>query len=804
MTRERFLRVYIGTVVACGAAALGYTAAVVPIKDVAGVIFFFIAAGATALMPVALAKNSTINVGFALTFAAILLFGVPGGTWIAMAGALAGSLYPKVFKLDKLLFNVGSVALSGFLAGLVNELALDYLAGAPFYVVRYVAVPLVYFLSNSAFASFVISLVRNEAALRIWFDKYRWLAPNYLLLAPFGAAFAQVYLGTGLLGVTVFLPPLLMARYSFQLYTEKTKEVEQSLQKVKEHAAVIESKNVELNRRIGELSALHKSATAIGSTLNLHELLDLIIDLSAKTIGFSIGFLMLIQGDTNRVSFEIVRGFDEGDDAGYLDREACLEAALHTARTQQLYTLSPIDKVISIRHYRENRTPEDTLVFVPLVVNGSTLGVMGLTCSQESLKQQEDVLSIFASQAAAAIANAKLYESTEQAVVTDGITGLYNHRHFQELLDTELERARTQNYPVSLLLVDTDYFKVINDSYGHPVGDELLREMAGAIRSCLRTTDLTCRYGGDEFAVILSGADVHTAGEIADKIRRTIANRHFIVADGIPVSTTVSIGVSTFPKNATEKKALIDLAGRAAYHAKEHGRNLVSAIEAVQNQNEVPAGLSVTRALDPESYLGMMNTAYIDTIRALSYLVNAKDPYTYGHSCRVESYVVKISRALGLPEEDTRNIQRAALLHDIGKVGIDEGILRKEGPLTRLEYEVMKQHPQIGAQILERVDFLKELAPLVYHHQEMYDGGGYPSGLKGTDIPLGARIIAVADAYEAMTNNRPYRQRRTPAQALEELRKCSGKQFDPEIVEAFVKIVAPELVEVEGVEVATG
>ncbi len=804
MTRERFLKVYINAMVVSGAAALVFTAFTTPVRDVLGAGFFFVAAGIIALMPVSLAKNSSINVGFALTFAAIMLFGAAGGTWIAMASALAGSLYPKRLKTQKLLFNTGSVALSGFLAGLVYDVAGAHLAGWTLLGVRFLATPLVYFVSNSFFVSFVIGLSRKESAVRIWFENYRWLAPNYLLLTPFGAAFAQVYRVTGLLGVAVFLLPLLMARYSFQLYTEKTKEVEVSMTKLKEHAATIERQNFELNKRISELSALHQTATAIGSTLNLHEILDLIIDLSAKTIGYSIGFLMLIQEETNRVSFEIVRGFEQSEGPAYLDREACLEAALHTARTQRVYTLSPIDKVISLKNYRENRTTEDAIVFVPLVVKGQTLGVMGMACSKESLEQQEDVLSIFASQAAAAIANAKLYESTEQMAVTDGITGLYNHRHFQEALDQELLRAQGQSYQLSMLLIDVDYFKVVNDSYGHPVGDEFLKEMAEVIRGSIRGTDIVCRYGGDEFAIVLPGADSATAEEIAEKLRWTIADHRFNVGAEAQISTTVSVGVATYPLDASSKKELIDLADRAAYHAKELGRNRVSVITALRSQEEVPVGLGVTRGLNPESYLGMLNTAYLDTIRALSYLVNAKDPYTYGHSCRVEHYSVKLATAMGLPDEEVRNIQRAALLHDIGKVGINELILRKEGPLSPVEYDIMKQHPQIGAQILERVDFLRDLVPLVYHHQERFDGTGYPSGLSGLRIPLGARIIAVADAYEAMTNNRPYRGKRSPSSAVQELKRCAGKHFDPDIVEIFVRLITDEWAGAHDSEVATG
>ncbi len=397
-----------------------------------------------------------------------------------------------------------------------------------------------------------------------------------------------------------------------------------------------------------------------------------------------------------------------------------------------------------------------------------------------------------------------LYESTEQMAVTDGITGLYNHRHFQERLTDEVERCRTQGHPLSMLLIDVDYFKVVNDNYGHPIGDELLKQMAEVIRGAIRSTDLTCRYGGDEFAVILPGADPKDAEEIAEKIRRTIADHRFDLAGGLAITTTVSIGVATFPPDASDKKELIDLADRAAYHAKERGRNRVSVVAKIRESGEVPAEVGAPRALNPESYLGMLNTAYIDTIRALSYLVNAKDPYTYGHSCRVENYSVRLATALGLSEEEVRSIQRAALLHDIGKVGINEGILRKEGPLSLLEYEVMKQHPQIGAQILERVDFLQDLVPLVYHHQERFDGTGYPSGLKGLQIPLGARIIAIADAYEAMTNNRPYRGKKNPEQAVRELRKNSGKQFDPEIVEAFAKVVLAEWTAEPGTEVATG
>ena len=350
--------------------------------------------------------------------------------------------------------------------------------------------------------------------------------------------------------------------------------------------------------------------------------------------------------------------------------------------------------------------------------------------------------------------------------LTDPLTGLGNHRNFHERLQRELTLAEQQEAPLSLCLVDVDDFKGINDRYGHPVGDRVL----GQIAAKLRQGGESFRLGGDEFAVLLPGLDELAAGSVA----RSIVGR--IGATEIPEigAISVSAGVATYPIAGVGRDELIRLADSALYWAKEDGKNRARAYEATT------LGLTQLQQLAE----GPDRAASYRAAASLAKAVDARDAYTGSHSKRVGELAGRIARRLGIEESQIELTQLAASLHDLGKLAIPEEILRKPSALNESERLVLQRHPQIGHRMLESLG-VEPIADWVLHHHERWDGSGYPDRLQGDEIPLGSRIIFVADAWDAMTSERVYRKPLSEREAMAELERCAGTQFDPVVVGAF-------------------
>ncbi len=350
--------------------------------------------------------------------------------------------------------------------------------------------------------------------------------------------------------------------------------------------------------------------------------------------------------------------------------------------------------------------------------------------------------------------------------LTDPLTGLGNHRHFHERLQRELAAAEHEGKDLSLCLVDIDDFKRINDRFGHPAGDRVL----GQVASRLRQGGESFRLGGDEFAVLLPGLDDRSAVSVAQSIIERVGALDLEQVGPV----TVSAGVATYPSQGVGRDELIRLADSALYWAKEEGKNRARTYEA--------SALELTDLQQLAE--GPDRAARYRAAASLAKAVDARDAYTGSHSERVGDLAARIARRLGLDESQTELTRLAASLHDLGKLAIPEEILRKPGVLSESERLVLERHPQIGFRMLESLG-VEPIADWVLHHHERWDGTGYPDGMHGEEIPLGARIIFVADAFDAMTSERVYRDPLSERDALAELQRCAGTQFDPAIVEAF-------------------
>ena len=355
--------------------------------------------------------------------------------------------------------------------------------------------------------------------------------------------------------------------------------------------------------------------------------------------------------------------------------------------------------------------------------------------------------------------------------LTDPLTGLGNHRHFHDRLERELADSCEQGYPLSVCLIDIDDFKRINDRYGHPGGDKVLAQLA----TRLRQGGEAFRLGGDEFAILLPGRDEDGAKLAAEAIVQRIATAELPPA-GPTGAVRISAGIATMPAEGISRDELVHRADSALYWAKEYGKDQVRVY-----RPDVVEIAELKRLA-----AGSDRAARFRAAASLAKAVDARDVYTGSHSERVADLAARIATRLGVDREQVELTRLAGSLHDLGKLAIPEEVLRKPGPLSETERLVIERHPQIGFRMLESLG-VDPVADWVLHHHERWDGAGYPSAVAGETIPLGARIIFVADAYDAMTSDRVYRERFSDEEALDELERCSGTQFDPTVVAALAE-----------------
>lgn len=354
---------------------------------------------------------------------------------------------------------------------------------------------------------------------------------------------------------------------------------------------------------------------------------------------------------------------------------------------------------------------------------------------------------------------------------TDPLTGLENHRRFKESLEHEVARAQESGEGLSLLLIDIDHFKEYNDANGFATGDLALTQVARAIEAATPEFAAKARFGGEEFAVLLPRYNLERSEETADTIRQAITSW----VKGV----TVSIGCAQFGVNTAKPEGLVIATELALARAKQLGRDRVCRFDSVPGADA---------NADPYQLHKFLQDASLSTIQALAAAVDAKDAYTKGHSLRVAQYAAELAAAVGATESEVDLIFRTGTLHDVGKIGVPDSILKKPGRLEPEERTIMETHPVLGELIVRKAPQLEETIPGVRHHHEAWDGTGYPDGLAGEEIPYVARVLAVADTFDAMTSDRPYRKGLDLDIALSEIAKGAGSQFDPELANAFVKL----------------
>jgi len=388
------------------------------------------------------------------------------------------------------------------------------------------------------------------------------------------------------------------------------------------------------------------------------------------------------------------------------------------------------------------------------------------------------------------LTNAKLYQEARLTSLTDALTAVGSRKLLEDKLQAECARAKRYKRQFSVAIIDLDNFKTINDVLGHAAGDDALRKLAECMKSQKRTTDILTRYGGDEFVIIMPETKAKDALTLLERIRDKI--QEIKVVENMPM--TISCGIAqSLPEPTDSSREVMRRADLALYEAKSDGRNCVKVWEKTMskalNDNDIETE-KITKLR--RRIVGLSKQAeqvFIQSIWGLVQALEAKDSYTKKHSENVMHYAVGIAKTMKITPKQIDVIRRAAMIHDIGKIGIPDAILSKPGKLTPRERSVIEQHPLIAVRILDKMTFLEQEIAIVRHHHEKWNGRGYPDGISNTVIPLGARIMAVADTFDALTSSRPYHNTRPLTEAIEILVDSSGYDYDPRVVKGMVSWV---------------
>jgi len=381
---------------------------------------------------------------------------------------------------------------------------------------------------------------------------------------------------------------------------------------------------------------------------------------------------------------------------------------------------------------------------------------------------------------------ARAFFQVEARASSDRLTGIPNRETLSAALIAEVHRAVRYKKPLSVAFLDIDLFKPINDTHGHAAGDAVLRQVAALLSDSVRSTDVMGRYGGEEFMLLLAETAPDEALAVAEHLRNLVMVTPMTIAGGHRISITISVGVSGGVGDELKVDRLVEQADAAMYAAKSLGRNRTYLFRGMDEDAPVRRAPISAEHRNAAAAIGQWASATATS--ALASIVAPEPNHRGRPSDMIAALATGLAVELQLSTEEIERIRVASLLHDVGKVAIPTEILDKPGRLAPPEWRSIGEHPRIGQMILEHASSLRDAIPIVLHHHERFNGGGYPYGLRGAEIPIGARIVAVADAYHAMVNGRPYSNALAHHEALAELERHAGTQFDPRVVRAFTEL----------------
>lgn len=446
------------------------------------------------------------------------------------------------------------------------------------------------------------------------------------------------------------------------------------------------------------------------------------------------------------------------------------------------------------------------LIIIPLFQNQNPFGVMMVFSPREGVTDKElNFLSLFANQVEMAITIANLFETMKKEAVTDSLTELYNRRYFTEELKKEADRARRLNQPFTIISLDLDYLKKINDTYGHMAGDIAIKAIADVMKKNARSIDIPARLGGEEFSILLPGIDSNGGMVAAERIRAAIENEEVPQIGKI----TASIGVGTYPEHSMNVDELVEMTDQAMYRSKINGRNRVTlakqneeeswqevaygAFMDILNKRRIPVPEELTRELTSK-----LDVVHENSRQAKESLYSIVDMISKSYNPSISSgttkskisLAIKLAKKLEISKEDIDRLKIAMLLYDIGNIMIPEEIFNKTSPLTPDEKQKIHEHPIIAArEILQPISSITDIIPIIENHHENWDGTGYPNKKSGAQIPISSQIILLIDAYTAMSQDRPYRKAMSNEKIIDVITRESGKKWNEKVVEEFVGLL---------------